>query len=601
MDGLNRTNSSSSTISNLQMSKFDVIPEDSEEDGDGDDDDDDLIGQTDRGSMASEGNTYDMRNSDTHSGNDTNLYSSNIRSKGISPSSDIYSTINKKESYFSYFNKMLGEGLRGGLLQRGIVRTNCVDCLDRTNVGQFCYARECLPMQLKSIGIYLTESSLQNFVHGFIEIWSKNGDLMAHQYAGSGAMHKLESAPTSPSNNTSSNSNNTNTQSIEDNEEDVSERTVVLASGVGNKLEAVKRYYSNISTDFERQHSIDLLLGIMEPVPGDDLKTTRPEELRDTKGKRKSDTHQVLSWEHTGIRDTLGDLVLNPREFMMSIPKILLVEANTPSVSGELVDKRSNDINNINMRYQIDKQYISDMTSFDTLLRIGAVASNSNNNSNPSSRSRGSIANNTLIWSAYPADDDKYFSINSSSSSSSSSNIALLNDDIDDDDDDNDGQKLSNMYKNYVSLETLLPKKKDYSSAKEKQKQKIRERTDSNLSTTRRNRMHRPDSEVVEEFVGEPVDTEIIGLLLKRGEKVEYDDDSGDDSGEDTEDNFDYDDGASNTIFRTLWQDNSVSDKSDDGINKNVDENDSPKRTSKNKLFRVPKFLKPKSKKKVIE
>ena len=30
----------------------------------------------------------------------------------------------------------LGEGARTGLTQRGILRTNCVDCLDRTNVAQ---------------------------------------------------------------------------------------------------------------------------------------------------------------------------------------------------------------------------------------------------------------------------------------------------------------------------------------------------------------------------------------------------------------------------------------------------------------------------------
>jgi hypothetical protein len=30
----------------------------------------------------------------------------------------------------------LGAGACRGLLQRGVLRTNCVDCLDRTNVGQ---------------------------------------------------------------------------------------------------------------------------------------------------------------------------------------------------------------------------------------------------------------------------------------------------------------------------------------------------------------------------------------------------------------------------------------------------------------------------------
>ena len=39
------------------------------------------------------------------------------------------------------------------------------------------------------------------------------------------------------------------------------EREFVLSGGAKNALVAVQRYYSNIATDFERQQSIDLLLG----------------------------------------------------------------------------------------------------------------------------------------------------------------------------------------------------------------------------------------------------------------------------------------------------------------------------------------------------
>ena len=43
-----------------------------------------------------------------------------------------------------------------GLLQHGVLRTNCIDCLDRTNVAQFCYAKEALSIQLKALGIELS-------------------------------------------------------------------------------------------------------------------------------------------------------------------------------------------------------------------------------------------------------------------------------------------------------------------------------------------------------------------------------------------------------------------------------------------------------------
>ena len=37
-------------------------------------------------------------------------------------------------------------------LQRGVVRTNCIDCLDRTNVAQFCVGRTLLRQQLMALG-----------------------------------------------------------------------------------------------------------------------------------------------------------------------------------------------------------------------------------------------------------------------------------------------------------------------------------------------------------------------------------------------------------------------------------------------------------------
>lgn len=46
----------------------------------------------------------------------------------------------------------LGSGFPSGVLQMGVLRTNCVDCLDRTNIAQFCYARHSLLHQFKALG-----------------------------------------------------------------------------------------------------------------------------------------------------------------------------------------------------------------------------------------------------------------------------------------------------------------------------------------------------------------------------------------------------------------------------------------------------------------
>lgn len=39
------------------------------------------------------------------------------------------------------------------LLQNGICRTNCVDCLDRTNAAQFVFGKRALGHQLYTLGI----------------------------------------------------------------------------------------------------------------------------------------------------------------------------------------------------------------------------------------------------------------------------------------------------------------------------------------------------------------------------------------------------------------------------------------------------------------
>jgi len=42
------------------------------------------------------------------------------------------------------------------LLQRGVLRTNCVDCLDRTNAAQFAIAKRAFGHQLYALGLLTT-------------------------------------------------------------------------------------------------------------------------------------------------------------------------------------------------------------------------------------------------------------------------------------------------------------------------------------------------------------------------------------------------------------------------------------------------------------
>ncbi len=46
--------------------------------------------------------------------------------------------------------------LRSVRLQRGICRTNCIDCLDRTNAAQFSIGKKAFGHQLHALGVIET-------------------------------------------------------------------------------------------------------------------------------------------------------------------------------------------------------------------------------------------------------------------------------------------------------------------------------------------------------------------------------------------------------------------------------------------------------------
>lgn len=76
-------------------------------------------------------------------------------------------------------------------IQSSIVRTNCMDCLDRTNVVQSVIARIFLTRQLRDLGILgYTESVEESgpFEAMFKNVWADNADAISNQYSGTGAL-----------------------------------------------------------------------------------------------------------------------------------------------------------------------------------------------------------------------------------------------------------------------------------------------------------------------------------------------------------------------------------------------------------------------------
>ncbi|XP_038254874.1 synaptojanin-1 isoform X12 [Dermochelys coriacea] len=72
--------------------------------------------------------------------------------------------------------------------QSGTIRTNCLDCLDRTNSVQAFFGLEMLTKQLEVLGLAEKPQLVTRFQEVFRSMWSVNGDSVSKIYAGTGAL-----------------------------------------------------------------------------------------------------------------------------------------------------------------------------------------------------------------------------------------------------------------------------------------------------------------------------------------------------------------------------------------------------------------------------
>ncbi|MCJ1425332.1 hypothetical protein MMC29_003220 [Sticta canariensis] len=124
--------------------------------------------------------------------------------------------------------------------QTAVVRTNCMDCLDRTNVVQTMLARWTLTRQLLDLGILQPGQSAdddETFQALFRNVWADNADVVSRSYSGTGAL-KTDFTRTG-------------------------ERTRAgMAQDFKNSL---TRYIKNNFGDGPRQDGFDLFLGVYLP------------------------------------------------------------------------------------------------------------------------------------------------------------------------------------------------------------------------------------------------------------------------------------------------------------------------------------------------
>ncbi|KAH8728708.1 SacI homology domain-containing protein [Phaeosphaeriaceae sp. PMI808] len=120
-------------------------------------------------------------------------------------------------------------------VQNGVARTNCIDCLDRTNAAQFVIGKRALGRQLQALGIIAgnTVEYDSDCVEMFTYMFHKHGDTIAIQYGGSHLVNTMATY----------------------------RKINQWQSSSRDMVESFKRYYHNSFLDSQRQEAYNLFLG----------------------------------------------------------------------------------------------------------------------------------------------------------------------------------------------------------------------------------------------------------------------------------------------------------------------------------------------------
>ncbi|KAH8871194.1 Synaptojanin-1 [Schistosoma japonicum] len=115
-------------------------------------------------------------------------YHSELQSKGAKCLDWINQQISQLINDWGYF---YANGQQVESCQTGVLRINCVDCLDRTNAIQTLVGVQLiLPKMLMSLGVNVKDQHIvvNRFVDGLRQLWQQNGDHVSRIYAGTGAL-----------------------------------------------------------------------------------------------------------------------------------------------------------------------------------------------------------------------------------------------------------------------------------------------------------------------------------------------------------------------------------------------------------------------------
>jgi hypothetical protein len=130
-------------------------------------------------------------------------------------------------------------------VQNGVARTNCIDCLDRTNAAQFVVGKRALGRQLQALGV-ITGNIVEydsDCVETFTRMFHDHGDQIAVQYAGSQLVNTMATY----------------------------RKLNHWHNSSRDLVENFKRYYHNSFLDSQRQEAYNLFLGNYTFVPDEPM------------------------------------------------------------------------------------------------------------------------------------------------------------------------------------------------------------------------------------------------------------------------------------------------------------------------------------------
>ncbi|XP_074560665.1 phosphatidylinositol-3-phosphatase SAC1 isoform X3 [Curcuma longa] len=188
--------------------------------------------------------------------------------------------------------------LGGPRFQSGVLRTNCIDCLDRTNVAQYAYGLAALGRQLQALGLSDVPKidADSSIAAALMDMYQSMGDALAQQYGGSAAHNTVFPERQGKWNAT--------TQSRE-------------------FLKSIRRYYSNAYTDGEKQDAINLFLGYFQPKDGKpalwELETDYYLHVAGIGDEVVPDSDRSLPFDTThlsGVQSTLVPIPAYQRDFL---------------------------------------------------------------------------------------------------------------------------------------------------------------------------------------------------------------------------------------------------------------------------------------------